>query len=140
MKEDVGLLIKMIHETIDKVANRHLAPLGLTMAQMRFLEYLGSKEKKKATQKEFEDHFGISHPTTVGILKRLEKKNLVTTRTDPKDRRNKIVEPGTNETLFHAEMEQFRIEMEERLLKGLDEKRKRDLIELLHILYRNVTE
>ena len=82
-----GALLKQINDMMEKNANNDLRGQNLTISQSGVLVLLDEKEEKTATFKELEKKYGVSQPTMVGILGRLEQKNLVEILTDPEDRR-----------------------------------------------------
>jgi hypothetical protein len=82
-----GVLIKQIHDIMEKSANNVLREEKLTVSQSGVLSILGEKEGKIATFKELEKEFGVSQPTMVGILNRLEQKGLVEFLDDAEDKR-----------------------------------------------------
>ena len=137
---DVGYLIHLISNRIKKKANRELANQGITAKQGRFLGYLHEREGQITTQKDFQVHFEITHPTTIGIIKRLEQKNLITTRTDESDRRLKIVELAPEEQRVYEKMKSFGEDMEALLLKGLETEERRELARLLEKAYGNIKD
>ena len=82
-----GTLLKQIHDIMEKNANNVLREQELTISQSGVLVLLDEKEGKTATFKELEKDFGVSQPTMVGILNRLEQKNLVEILADSEDKR-----------------------------------------------------
>jgi len=84
--EDIGFMLKVLNGVLERRFNQELQKDGLTVSQMHVLGYLHRNEKKTVTQKDIEDYLEVSHPTTVGILKRLEAKGFVSTSMQ-KDRR-----------------------------------------------------
>ncbi len=82
-----GALLKQINDMMEKNANNDLRGQNLTISQSGVLVLLDEKVEKTATFKELEKRYGVSQPTMVGILNRLEQKNLVEILTDPDDRR-----------------------------------------------------
>ena len=82
-----GVLIKQIHDIMEKNANNVLREEKLTVSQSGVLSILDEKEGKTATFKELEKEFGVSQPTMVGILSRLEQKGLVYFFDDSEDKR-----------------------------------------------------
>ncbi|MBN2626518.1 MAG: MarR family transcriptional regulator [Spirochaetales bacterium] len=141
MKErDLGFTIQLIANTLKKRANQELEAHGITMKQGRFLGYLHEREGRTTTQKDFQRHFEITHPTAIGILKRLEQKGFVRTRTDESDRRIRIVELDPREEPLHAAMIRLRGEMEGKLTAGLTEEECRQLRDLLERVHDNIRE
>ena len=82
-----GTLLKQIHDIMEKNANNVLREQELTISQSGVLVLLDEKEGKTATFKELEKDFGVSQPTMVGFLNRLEQKNLVEILADSEDKR-----------------------------------------------------
>lgn len=84
----IGFLLKQIHDNMDRHANRNLKPQGLTFSQMRLLVLLYVRPSAPS-QKELEEQMGVTHPTVVGLIKRLEGKGLVRCGFDSRDKRVK---------------------------------------------------
>ena len=82
-----GTLLKQIHDIMEKNANNVLREQDLTISQSGVLVLLDEKEGKTALFKELEKDFGVSQPTMVGILNRLEQKDLVEVLNDSEDKR-----------------------------------------------------
>ena len=61
MKNDVGYLIKRIHDKLAVRADAELKQYHLTMSQGRVFLYLSSRGGQ-ATQKEIETFLGVAHP------------------------------------------------------------------------------
>lgn len=59
----------------------------MTISQSGVLVLLDKKSDKTASFKELEKSFGVSQPTMVGILSRLEQKGMVEVLADSKDKR-----------------------------------------------------
>jgi DNA-binding MarR family transcriptional regulator len=91
MNHGVGYQFKIIDEKIKVRADADLKRHDLTLMQTRVLGFL-AEMGGRTTQKEIEDDLQVSHPTVVGLVSRMEQKDFLTTRTDPMDRRNKLVE------------------------------------------------
>ena len=77
MKNDVGYLIKRIHDKLAVRADAELKQYHLTMSQGRVFLYLSSRGGQ-ATQKEIETFLGVAHPTVVGLVSRMEQSGYVT--------------------------------------------------------------
>lgn len=126
-----GALLKQINDIMEKNANNALRGQNLTIAQSGVLVLLDGKEEKTATFKELEKSFGVSQPTMVGLLSRLEQKKLVEILIDPDDkriRRAHLTQEGSDkckEGYKHMKL------AEEMLLKDLTEKEKTEFLRLL---------
>jgi DNA-binding MarR family transcriptional regulator len=138
-QEDIGFLVKLIHDHLERKANKKFAALGLTQAQGRFLAYLHTRNGIKTSQKDIEEQFGISHPTTVGIIKRLEKKGFITTEVDTDDKRMKRITLAQQEASFHKKVKAFQDQLESELLRDFTEAQGKELRRFLTMLYRNIT-
>lgn len=88
--KDHGLLIKQIHNKLEKSANNMLREKGLTMMQMEVLGALNQTPEKQLSMKELERYFQVAQSTVAGLISRLEQKGLVEAVGDRKDRRVKL--------------------------------------------------
>ena len=137
-QEDIGVLIKLIHDRLDAFANKHLKQFDLTLSQVRVLDFLRSRQGQVSSQKDIQDHLMVSHPTVVGLLSRLEGKGFIACETDARDRRMKNVSLTAKEATVNEFMEHSKDEMERRLMAGLSEAEVALLRRLLSVVYRNV--
>ena len=130
-KYTCGALLKQINDILEKNANNALRGQNLTISQSGVLVLLDEKEEKTATFKELEKSFGVSQPTMVGILSRLEQKELVEILTDADDKRIRmahLTQKGTDkckEGYKHMEA------AEELILSDLTEGEKEEFLRLL---------
>ncbi len=90
-KKQIGLLIKQLHDTLEKQANNALRNDDITMMQIAVLLTLSQADEKSMTMKELEKHFSVAQPTMTGIVKRLIEKGFLEQLSSPEDRRIKIV-------------------------------------------------
>ena len=90
-EKDCGILLKQICDKLETSANNELKNSGLTLSQVRYLEYLYERYPVKIHLKELEAAFEVKQPTVVGIISRLEKKGLVHTEQSAEDSRAKTV-------------------------------------------------
>ena len=75
-QETYGVIIHQIHNTIEKSLNNQLRRKGITLSQMNVLITLVASPKKKLSFKELEKRLTLAQSTTVGLISRLEQKNL----------------------------------------------------------------
>ncbi len=87
----IGYLLKQINDKIEASGNFVLKEYGMTFAQSRVLACL-EDAGGQATQKEIEGWLGVTHPTIVGIISRMERDGFVRCWQDEHDRRIKNVQ------------------------------------------------
>ena len=139
MQKKIGHLFKLISDRMKANGDAKLKEKNLTFTQSQVLRYVRFHEGK-ATQKEIEEYFKVSHPTVVGIVSRMENNGYLHCYTDAKDRRQKICE--LTETgyavgeVIHAEI----MERDRRLVEGLKEEEVTELMRMLEIVYRNLSD
>lgn len=113
-----ALLIKQIHDSLEKRANNALRPKGLTLMQMSVLAALQETAKKQLSMKEMERHFQVAQSTVAGIVARLEQKGLVEALGDAADKRIKVVHITPEGEALCEEAAYNKSEAEEILLQG----------------------
>lgn len=92
MKADkVTILVKKSSLQFEKIANPILQKYNLTGAQYKILKYLISHQDKQVRQVDLEKFYSMTHPTTIGLLKQLEKKGFIQRQKNPSDGRSQIV-------------------------------------------------
>ena len=57
---ECGMLIKQISDSIARMSNNELRKSGLTLSQLRYLEYLSESQNEPTPFKELEAHFMVS--------------------------------------------------------------------------------
>jgi len=138
--DDIGFIIKLINECIEKKANQTLKQFDLTLSQARILFYLHDHNEATTSQKDLEDFFEVTHPTIIGILNRLEGKCFIRSETNSKDKRVKnifLTDKGIN--LF-CSMDHFRKTIEQKMIQDLTSDQIRELHASLKTVYKNIQE
>lgn len=138
MTHEIGFLLKKIQENMDKHATRIFNPVDLTSSQFQVLKFVRGRGEEKTTQKEIELYLQVSHPTVVGIIRRLENKGFVRTEFDGKDKRDKYVYLTQKEEELFQQAEESKYEMEAILTKDLTKEQVQELRELLFLVYESV--
>lgn len=137
-KNDVGFLLKHITECIEKTANQYLKQYDLTLSQIRILFFLQERKGIKTSQKNIEDYLNVTHPTVIGILKRLESKGFIESEHNFKDKRVKSVYLKLEkEASVYCVTDGFKKTIEQKLLRGLTDDQIKELQSLLNLVYRN---
>ena len=109
---------------------------ALTFSQSCVLTFLNG-QGGQATQKEIEDFMEVSHPTTVGIVSRMEENGYVTTWFDARQR-SKQVRLTPKARAIGAEMDQVIQLQEDTMLRGLSKKEIVELERLLAVVHNNL--
>lgn len=73
---DTGLLIKHIHDYLEKKANKELRDKDLTLMQVPILIKLKHSVNREMTMKEIEHRFHVAQSTTAGIVSRMKKRSM----------------------------------------------------------------
>lgn len=131
--DDVGFLLKSITDKIHMCADAQFMEFGLTGSQVRYIAFLSSRGGS-ATQKQLEDYFGVSHPTVIGIVRRLSDKGYVTVRMDERDRRGRIVSMTEHARSVEKNLLEGRLKMEKDLTADMPPEDRKELIRLLLVL------
>lgn len=139
MNHGVGYQLKIIDEKIKVRADEDLKRHDLTLMQTRVLGFL-AEVGGQATQKEIEDDLEVSHPTVVGLVFRMEQKGFLTTRLDPMDRRNKLVELTERARELGQEIDSTVAQHDAQLLHGFTEQEQEMLKAFLSRINRNLDQ
>ena len=139
MNHGIGYQFKIIDEKIKVRADEDLKRHDLTLMQTRVLGFL-AEVGGQATQKEIEDDLAVSHPTVVGLVFRMEQKGFLTTRPDPMDRRNKLVELTERARELGQEIDSTVAQHDAQLLHGFTEQEQEMLKAFLSRINRNLDQ
>lgn len=134
-KTAIGFYLKKINDFLLTSVNAHLKELDLTFSQFHVLMYILHGTDAAVLQKDIEQYFVLKHPTVVGLLKRMEKKGLISIEANPDDRRGNLVTASPKGKSIGEEMIKGRDDMDEFITRDLTAQQKRDLKELLRIIY-----
>ena len=91
------------------------------------------------SQKQLQTEMNVSHPTMVGLVQRLESNSFVTTETDKRDRRNKIVMITEEALNFKNELIRSKEELHEAMFSSFTEDEMDTLKEMLHKILDNIS-
>jgi DNA-binding MarR family transcriptional regulator len=133
----VGYLLKLVNDRLRTKADANLLEHDLTLSQSRILRFL-SHHEGTATQKEIEDHLGVSHPTVVGLIARLKEKGFVECSTDKKDRRNRIITITAKAISLEEEMGKLIDSNEQKMLSALSDQQIMVLKSALETIFENL--
>lgn len=137
MQDDIGRLIKMIHDRLKTRMDAMLKENDLTLSQMRVLEFV-HRQKDQTTQKEIEDYLGVAHPTVVGIVSRLEKNGFLRCYRHPDNKRNKIVCSTEKASSLSSFLSENKKQIDMQIKTGLSDHEVSELYRILQIILHNV--
>ena len=135
---DIGFLVKLVHDAIDRRINQELESQRLINSQLSVLSFLCMRGDADTTIRDIQDFLKVSHPTAAGLVRRLEQKGFVHLLTDPRDKRARIVRLDDSVISSYQLEPKPTLHMEERLLAGLSEEERRQLCALLMRVYENI--
>lgn len=127
----LGYQFKLIQEKFKKYFNENLESMDLTFSQFVVLDYLGRNREGKVTQKDISGALQLKHSTIIGILKRLEAKEMVQCIVDAENKRYRNVFLTQKAAGRLEEMYRRREEMEKRLVSKLTKEEEQELRILL---------
>ena len=138
--EHYGVLIKKLDKVFKQNFDQELERVGLTFSQMRVLRFLEDNPNTKITQKDISKELDIQHSTTIGLLKRMQEKGLVTVVVDEDNRRCRNIFLTSKAEEISCEMERGRTIMENRVGASFTEEEKEIFYRLLNKAIDNLKE
>mgnify|MGYP003311594984 CR=1 FL=1 len=138
-EKDILVLIKELGKELRVDCDNRLAEFGLTTVQGRVLFHIAkwTDEGKEVHQNDLEKHWNLSKSTVSGIISRLEKKQLVMKISNHPYFILKVTEKGMN-IIEHISIK--RNDTIDKLLKGLSEKEKEQMINNIKRCINNLKE
>ena len=136
--EPLSFKFKLIHESFVAILNRHLKEDDMTFSQLILISYLWENRDKKVTQKDISDALHIKHPTTIGLLKRLEEKEMLSVVVDPDNRKYRNIALTEKGKRFIENDRMRRRYTDEYMVEGMSEEEIKLLRSLLDRVYDNM--
>lgn len=134
----LGYKFKRIHEMFRARMNVDMKENDLTFSQMEILFYLEKHDDHAINQQELCDAVQVSHPTMIGLINRMEEKDLVVRRTDPLNRRSRYIEMTQKSQEILRQTRERRHRNDRMLVKGFTDEETKELNRLLGMVYRNM--
>lgn len=133
-------LIRHIHCAMEKEANNKLREMDLTVSQIYLLQALNHAPDgtHTLTLKALEKQLQIGQSTTVGLVKRLQKKDFVTCTQSIDDKRIKIVALTAAGKNICCDAESHMMHVFDHMSEGLSENEKKILLTLLTRVQQNL--
>ena len=139
-EDSCSLLIKQVHDAVEKRLNNSLRESGLTNVQLGTLLILSRTEGRILRMKELERILHVSQPTVAGIVERLEEKGLVRSVQCPRDRRSKQVEITAQGDEKARHEHGVLTGTNHRMFQGITKEQQEEMIRLLRIMLDNLRE
>ena len=136
----IAVLIKTASIEFDKIANPILANYDLTASQCRVLKFLFMQQSQSARIVDIEKECAITHPTVLGLLESLEKKEFVLKIVNPKDARSKLISLTPKAKEMQMELESTIAKIDHMWVENLSEQERKELQKLLQKLLRLESE
>lgn len=137
-EENLEFYFKRINDALISYVNNELKDLELTFSQMEVLQFLCERKNQEIYQKDIERHFNLTHPTVIGILKRLKSKDLIIIKKSEKDKRKRNIILTKKVTLLEEKMYKKKNEIEEHIKSLLSDDEIHELERILKILCENI--
>lgn len=134
----LGLKFQLIHGQLKALTNAEVKPYDLTYSQMWIMWYLQEHEGERVRQKDLCATARVKHPTMVGLLRRMEAKELVVLEADPADRRQSLVRPTDKAIELLQSQKAERDAKDRQLVEGMTPEDEQRLHELLEIVWHNL--
>ncbi|WP_029233204.1 MarR family winged helix-turn-helix transcriptional regulator [Butyrivibrio sp. VCB2006] len=138
--EPISFKFKLIHEAFANMFNRQLREDDMTFSQLMVVSLLWERRDEKVTQKDISEALHIKHPTTIGLLKRLEEKEMVKVVVDPDNRRYRNIALTEKGEKFIQMNRERRIHNDENLVDGMTEEEIKTLRSLLDRVIDNMNK
>ena len=137
MKKEIstGILIKKIHDNLEKKINKSLKDSDLTMSQMEALVILSEQVSRQMSLKALEHELHVAQSTAAGIVSRLEQKGFIEAYGQSDDKRIKNIRITENGMKYCESAAKDMDKVEKELLKKLTEDEKNTLNQLLGKIY-----
>lgn len=119
---------------IDAELNRY----DLTLSQLQVLKCI-EDAGGETTQKEIERQLGVSHPTVVGLISRLEKSGYVTTCPGSGKQKSKQITVTSKGKDQRYQIKAHHAETEKTLMRGLSDDETEKLRQMLERIAANIS-
>ncbi len=129
--EPLSFKFKLVHEAFANMLNRQLSKDDMTFSQLIVISFLWEKRDQKVTQKDISDALHIKHPTTIGLLKRLEEKEMVKVVVDPDNRKYRNIAITEKGEEFMLKNKQRKHNTDQNLVYGMTDE---EILQLRHLL------
>ncbi len=137
-KNDIIFLIKYLGKLLDKDLDARLSEFDLTGQQGRILFYVAKRtdiDKETVHQNDIEQEYHLSKSTVSGIVKRMEKKGIISIE---KQHPYAVLKPTEEGRCIIHKLQEHKNEAVKQLIQGIDKEQQDILCQELNKLIENM--
>ncbi|MGI5971138.1 MAG: MarR family winged helix-turn-helix transcriptional regulator [Oscillospiraceae bacterium] len=138
MDYQFGYPFRRIRNAYEQIFNNKLRPYGITISQIEILAYLCVNSGRTIVLKDLEREFHLNHSTVIGIIRRLEDKGYVSSKSCDFDRRSRIIAATEAGMEFTASMKENIDSIDRLVTRNMTEEQAEQLYGLLLIAMDNL--
>ena len=134
-------IIRMVWQlgnSLVKFRNQDLLEYGLTSVQAEVISFLLKNRDEQINMQDVQNNLMLTHPTVIGIVKRLESKGLIILEKGKPDARCTYLRLTANGALFQSILGNMASENAAILLRGMTAEEQKEFYRLLQIAQKNV--
>ena len=122
-----------------KRAAASFAKSGVPYGQAGVLKFLNSRRGQDTSNRQIEEHFGISNPAASGLVKRLVERGLAVSQVDQFDRRFRNVRITRSGVEAASRVQESIMDLSGQMLSGFTAQEKAEAVRLLRKMYDNLS-
>ena len=139
-EEPLGYKLKKVNKLFEQQINDVMKKSDMTFSQIAVLHYLLISEDHEVTLKELGEALQITHPTCIGLVRRLQEKELVTSVVNPGNKRfRNVVATDQARELVTCGHEWIR-RLQEQMVKGFTREETARFTKDLDRIYDNLKQ
>ena len=140
MEDNIILLLKQLHLSLEQYGREQMKGLDLSPAQSLALGYLFSRKGHTVYATELHGTFGISKSAISSTLKGLKKNGYIETTVNPKDDRKKQIILTDKALMIEAQIHTRMQEQQSRLCRNIPQPHLEIMENGLHTMLANLKE
>ena len=141
--ERVGYQIKVLERMFRKRVEAQMRKMGfddISMMNSWIIDFLANNDGKTVYQRDLEQIFKVGKSSLSGTLKIMEEKGIIERKMVPQNARLKQVVLTDEAKKIHNQFEQGRLEMDEKVCKGLSEEEIQQFMRIVKKMQENLSE
>lgn len=131
--------LKKLDTLMTKRATTSFADSGVPFGQAGVLRYLDERKGQDTSNRQIEEHFGISNPAASGLVKRLVEKGFAESQVDQSDKRFRNVRITAAGLEVISRVYTKIDDLNSQMLEGFTEHEKEEIVRLLRKMYGNLS-